>query len=110
MLNKLLNLFPTSNGEQHNFRLVPTEELPEPFDAILGHEEHLTGIMEQRHGGVSVNVLDSRLLSDKLYCRRILLQAPCGKRVTYAVILVDLDNLPEAVRQGVREEKIPFGR
>jgi hypothetical protein len=66
--------------------------------------------MERRHGGVNVKVLTSRCLSDSLYCRRILLQAPCGKCVTYAVLLANLDNLPDAVRLGVREEKIPFGR
>ena len=57
-----------------------------------------------------MKVLTSRCLSDSLYCRRILLQAPCGKCVTYAVLLANLDNLPDAVRLGVREEKIPFGR
>ena len=112
LLNKLVKLFPSKDGlfSEQLFRLVRGEDLPSPFDEILNHEDHLTATMESRHGGASVKVLDSRCLSDSLYCRRILLLAPCGKIVTFAILLADLDNLPEAVRVGVREERIPFGR
>ena len=112
MLHRLVRLFPSDDGGsfEGKFRLTSGLELSPPFDSLLFHEEHLTGVMERRHGGVSVKVLTSRCLSDSLYCRRILLQAPCGKFVTYAVLLANLDNLPDAVRVGVREEKIPFGR
>ena len=112
MLHRLVRLFPSDDGcsLERNFRLISGPDLLPPFDALLFHEEHLTGVMERRHSGVSVKVLASRCLSDSLYCRRILLQAPCGKFVAYAVLLANLDNLPDAVRDGVREEKIPFGR
>jgi hypothetical protein len=112
MLHRLVHLFPSDGGcsTEGNFHLISGSQLSPPYDALLYHEEHLTGVMERRHGGVGVKVLTSRCLSDSLYCRRILLQAPCGKFVTYAVLLANLDNLPDAVRVGVREEKIPFGR
>ena len=112
LLRRLLKLFPSKDGlfSEHLFRFVEGEDLPSPFDEILNHEDHLTGTMERRHGGASVKVLNSQCLSESLYCRRILLLAPCGKAVTFAILLADLDNLPEAVRAGVREEKIPFGR
>ena len=112
LLHRLVRLFPSDDGRtlERSFRLTSGLDLSPPFDTLLFHEEHLTGVMERRHGGVSVKVLTSRCLSDSLYCRRILLQAPCGKYVTYAVLLANLDNLPDAVRAGVREEKVPFGR
>lgn len=112
MLKRLVRLFPSRDGffSEQLFRYVKGEDLPSPFDELLNHEDHLTATMENRHGGASVKVLDSRCLSDSLYCRRILLLAPCGKAVTFAILLADLDSLPEAVRVGVREEKIPFGR
>jgi hypothetical protein len=112
MLHRLVRLFPSDDGRssERNFQLISGLDLSPPFDTLLFHEEHLTGVMERRHGGVSVKVLTSRCLSDSLYCRRILLQAPSGKFVTYAVLLANLDNLPDAVRVGVQEEKIPFGR
>ena len=112
MLDRLLHLFPSKEETltPTNFRLVSGIDLPTPYDELLFHEEHLTGVMERRHGGASVKVLESRCITDSLYCRRILLLAPCGKAVTFAILSANLDNLPEAVRAGIREEKIPFGR
>ena len=112
LLKRLLNLFPSENGNlsAKNFRFVTGVDLPAPYNELLNHEEHLTGVMERRHGGASVKVLESRCLTDSLYCRRILLQAPCGKAVLFAILLANLNNLPEAVRIGVQEEKIPVGR
>ena len=53
----------------------------------------------------------------RMYSRRIFLTAPDGsphalggQRVGHAILHTDLDRLPAAVREGVRAEKIPFGR
>ena len=56
MLNRLLVLFPDADQEfgQGLFELVANDELPTPFDELLFHEEHLPGVMENMHGGISV--------------------------------------------------------
>ena len=68
LLKRLLNLFPSENGNlsAKNFRLVTGVDLPAPYNELLNHEEHLTGVMERRHGGASVKVLESRCLTDIL--------------------------------------------
>ena len=93
-----------------DFTWVPASSIPGPFQALLVHEEHLTKVLLDMHGGLDVRVVERKYLENDIYCRRIFLVSPSGALVANAVIRVDLLKLPEAVREGVRAERVPFGK
>jgi hypothetical protein len=110
MLELLLALFP--NEKLHSgihFELIPPEQLQPRYSHLLDHNDHLTKIMQQFHGGLDVTVLESACAGN-FYSRRTLLQAPDSTPVAYAVLQADLKNLPAAVKEGIEGETIPFGQ
>eukprot|EP00290_Baffinella_frigidus_P047568 CAMPEP_0180380832 /NCGR_PEP_ID=MMETSP0989-20121125/26279_1 /TAXON_ID=697907 /ORGANISM="non described non described, Strain CCMP2293" /LENGTH=244 /DNA_ID=CAMNT_0022380381 /DNA_START=51 /DNA_END=782 /DNA_ORIENTATION=+ len=92
------------------FTWVPASSIPGSFRALLVHEEHLTKVLLDKHGGLDVRVVESKYLENDVYCRQIFLVTPSGALVANAVLRVDLLKLPEAVREGVRAERLPFGK
>lgn len=92
------------------FQWIHSSAVPGVFRSLLVHEEHLTKVLIDKHGGLDVRVVESKYLDEDLYCRKIFLIAPNGDHVANAVLRVDLAKLPPAVRDGVRAERIPFGK
>ncbi|QVL29888.1 hypothetical protein KIH39_13515 [Telmatocola sphagniphila] len=92
-------------------RMVPTEEVPEPFNRLLVHTFHMTVTVEEFYGeAVNVQVVSSQSEGD-LYLRKILLTLSKSKRVIqFGLVRIDLTCLDPAVRDAILEEKTPLGR
>lgn len=87
-------------------RMVPTEEVPEPFNRLLVHTFHMTVTVEEFYGeAVNVQVVSSQSEGD-LYLRKILLTLSKSKRVIqFGLVRIDLTCLDPAVRDAILEEK-----
>jgi hypothetical protein len=93
------------------FEVVPADQVPTPYDALLVHEYHMTVTVEAHHEDmVNVRVLDRRQVGD-WYTRKIVLELrTTGQRVLFGIVRVNLSMLPPAVRDEIVKEKSPFGR
>jgi chorismate-pyruvate lyase len=109
-LASLISLFPITGGPCE-YELVPGDEVPAPYDALLVHEHHMTVTVEAHHGSlVDVRVLDQRQ-DDDAYARRILLTLQRdGRVVQFGIMRVHLRFCSETVRQEILAGKTPLGR
>ena len=79
---------------------VPANSVPEPYKALLVHNEHMTTMMERFHGSqVDVRVL-ARRTDGTTYSRKIILVSQnTGTVVQFALAQFDLNAVSEAVRR-----------
>ncbi|EKX43305.1 hypothetical protein GUITHDRAFT_163897 [Guillardia theta CCMP2712] len=125
LLQRLTSIFPESqvvvetnilavltpcNVQDSQFHWAHPDEISVAHHKTLVHEEHLTKVLQEKHGGLEVRVEKSVFLERNVYARKIFLVSPDGTTVAHAILLAFLDRLPAAVGEGVREEKVPFGR
>ena len=107
----LSGLFYDAAGELGIFHHVDPDELPEPFAALLNHDDHMTVTMEAFHGSlVSLKVLRDTITHNR-YAREILLSRESdGEVVQYGIMQIDLDCLSAEMRQEIEAKQMPLGR
>ena len=89
--------------------LVPREDVPPPFDALLVHEEHMTTSLQRYHGTpIALEVLED-LSADNDYMRKILLTTAAKHVVEVGVARIDLQYTSDEVRAEILERKAPLG-
>jgi chorismate-pyruvate lyase len=91
-------------------RPVEGEDVPEPFQQLLVHENDMTPTLEAFHGGqLSVRVLMRRLEGDT-YARHVLLTLNgSAKPVEFGAIVINLQHFPPAAREEILQERRPLG-
>jgi chorismate-pyruvate lyase len=110
-LDELIGLFYPHPSELGQFTHCTSQECPDPYRAMLDHEEHMTVTVEKRHASpVDVEVLDSRV-TDTSYMRKIILRRQSDQRVVqYGIVRLALSALQPKVRDEIMAQKIPLGR
>lgn len=109
-LDSLFALFPPGNY-LHACEPVPAEQVPQPYQRLLVHEQHMTVTVEAHHGGpVDVKVLHVNRGGDA-YARMILLALQgSGKIVQFGIMRIHFRYCDEAVRREILAENKPLGR
>ncbi len=110
-LATLASLFYPSVAALGSFEEVPAEALPEPYQTLLAHENHMTVTVEHWHQSpVDVQVLKKHL-TEQAYARKILLARQSdGQVVQYGIMRIQYEYLADAVRQEIESEATPLGR
>ena len=90
---------------------VPHASVPEPYQRLLVHNQHMTGMMERFYqSSVDVRVL-ARRIDGSVYSRKIILATQdTGTVVQFAFMQFQLDAVSEAVRGQILSEQLPLGR
>ncbi len=90
---------------------VASIEMPEAYRTLLCHHGHMTVTLEAWHESlVNVSVLDE-VSSDLRYSRHSLLSRQTDNRIVQSGIMsIDLTQLPEAVKESIRQGSEPLGR
>lgn len=107
----LARLFFASPDELGRFEAVSERELPEIYQSLLAHDDHMTVTVEAWHNSlVDVQVLREHR-ADTHYAREsLLVRQRDGWPVQYGVVRVDLPALPEIVRLEIESHALPLGR
>ncbi|MDC0935692.1 hypothetical protein OAS39_05355 [Pirellulales bacterium] len=108
---KLIELFYSSTGALAKFEPVETEDLPEAFQSLLAHQDHMTVTIEAWHNSmVNVRVLSEHRDGD-FYSRQILLIRQRDDAVVqFGIMRIDLAGLPDIVRMEIESRALPLGR
>jgi len=110
-ISQLTSLFfsdPTDLGE---FEPVDVSDLPEGYQSLLAHNDHMTVTVEAWHNSlVDVRVLAEQREGDS-YARKILLVLQRdGSHVQFGIMRINLTGLPEIVRLEIESQALPLGR
>ncbi len=91
-------------------RLIDAAALPDPFNRLLDHTEHMTEILREFHGvALRLDVLRDRRDGD-VYAREILLRrGDDGRAVEYGAVRIALDLLAPSVVSAVLARERPLG-
>jgi len=111
LISSLTELFYPSLDELGDFAPIDPPDLPEQYQALLAHHDHMTVTVEAWHNSlVDVRVLEENRDGD-LYARKILLVLQRdGTPVQLGIMRIDLANLPEIVRMEIQSQALPLGR
>jgi chorismate-pyruvate lyase len=92
-------------------KIIPPDEVPEPYHGLLVHHHHMTVTVEAFYGRpVDVRVLEARTTGD-CYSREILLELHGSRQVVqFGVARINLACCSEPVRAAILEQKTPLGR
>ena len=109
-LSDLLTLFPAADWLRA-YEYIPADAVPEPYHALLVHEEHMTVTVEAHHGSlVDVRVLE-RIHEGDTYARKILLALQStGRIVQFGLVRIHFQYCSDAVRQEIVAGQTPLGR
>lgn len=110
-LMELVGLFFEHSADLGAFAPVAACDLPEPYRALLAHDQHMTVTVERFHGcPVDVQVLEYKS-SPPHYCRKILLTRQSdGAIVQFGIVRMDLDQVDAATRDEILARRKPLGR
>lgn len=111
LIDPLTELFYPSPSDLGEFTPVEAKELPEQFQSLLAHHDHMTVTLEAWHNSlVDVRVIKEHRAGD-FYARKILLALQRdGKPVQLGIMRIDLKGLPEIVRMEIESQALPLGR
>ncbi len=111
MEKKLCGLFYPKIEEVGLFEEVTAGDLPDQFQALLAHDDHMTVTVEAWHNSlVNVKVLGERR-DGNLYSRRIVLALQRdSKPVQFGIMRINLEGLPQIVRMEIESQALPLGR
>ncbi len=109
-LRGLLSTF-GDDGELARFVQVDGPSVPQPFNRLLVHDQHMTVTLEAYHRGpVHLSVHDSVLRNDG-YVRKITLHArPDGPAILLGIMKFDFRYCSAATREEVVAGQTPLGR
>jgi chorismate-pyruvate lyase len=110
-VSQLATLFFPAIDELGEFQGVEASELPEAYQSLLAHQDHMTVTVEAWHN----SLVDVRVLAehreDGSYARKILLALQRdGSPVQFGIMRINLTGLPEIVRLEIESQALPLGR
>ena len=110
-LHSLTQLFFDDVSKLGQFREIPVEELPSPYQELLGHTYHMTVTVENFHDSpVDVEVLEKQI-TENHYARKILLRRQSDQAVVqYGIVRLNRAAFAGEVWQKIESEKVPLGR
>jgi len=110
-LSPLIGLFFPAPADLGQFQPVEAGDLPEAYQSLLAHHDHMTVTVEAWHNSmVDVCVL-AQQREDDLYARKILLTLHRdGEPVQFGIMRINLAGLPEIVRSEIESQALPLGR
>lgn len=108
---QLTSLFYDELEELGEIEPVEAEDLPESYQSLLAHNDHMTVTVEAWHNSmVDVRVVSEHRDADK-YARKILLVLQRdGTPVQFGIMRINLAGLPEIVRMEIESQALPLGR
>ena len=111
IIDRLTGLFFDSLDELGQFEPIEESDLPESYESLLAHHDHMTVTVEAWHNSmVDVRVLGERR-DGQYYARKIVLALQRdGSIVQFGIMRIDLDGLPEIVRMEIESQALPLGR
>ena len=110
-ISKLTELFFSSLDELGEFEPVESSDLPEAYQSLLAHHDHMTVTVEAWHNSlVDIKALDVKQDND-IYSRKTLLVLQRdGSPVQLGVMRINLAGLPDIVRLEIESQALPLGR
>ena len=110
-LQTLVDLFYDDPVELGTFTETTRGALPDVYNSLLAHHEHMTVSMENHHRcPVNVEVLDKRA-TDTHYAREIVLKRSTDQVVVqYGIVRLNTQFLGAHVREEILAETKPLGR
>ena len=110
-LNVLTSLFPGGQLLIEKAEHVPAALLPEPYQQMLAHDQHMTVTMEEYHRtAVDLEIIDRRL-DDDLYARKIILtKTGTGIPVQFGIVRFNFQYVTAAIRDEIAKGETPLGR
>lgn len=94
-------------------RLTPVgaNELPEDYQALLAHHDHMTVTLEAFHGSlVDVHVKAESKQADSYARKSVLTRQSDGGPVQLGVMRIETRGLPALVREQIEQHSAPLGR
>lgn len=90
--------------------VVRASEIPEPFDELLVHNDHMTTKLRDHHGQpVALRVLDE-IHEDPFYRRKIVLTLGGTQQVVeFGVVRIDFRLIPPEARAAILQQQVPLG-
>ncbi len=109
-LESLIELFYDDPRHLGRFEHVVAADLPEPANALLAHDYHMTVTVERHHGcPVDVKVFQSRTDGDH-YSRKIALLRKTDRRVVmFGIVRMNMSMLSPKVRLEIESRQAPLG-
>ena len=110
-ISQLTSLFFPAVDELGTFEPVEASDLPDAYQSLLAHHDHMTVTVEAWHNSlVDVRVLAEQR-SDEIYARKILLTLQRDSiPVQFGIVRIQLAGLPEIVRLEIESQALPLGR
>jgi len=110
-IHAMVALFYDTAGDLGRFCEVSAEEMPNVYQRLLAHEEHMTVTVESFHSSpVDVDVQQTKESGDH-YSREILLRRKIDTRVVqYGIVRLNRSYLEPDVRAEIESQRIPLGR
>jgi len=111
VIQDLLGLFPGGGLPAGDFQPVDPAEVPQPYQKLLVHREHMTVTLEERYGTKVHLVVLERKHDRATYARRLILRAGADGPVILAGIMrIRLDVCGPEARDRIVSESTPLGR
>ena len=109
--SRLAALFFSELAEIGQFEPAALDNLPEPYQNLLAHNEHMTVALESFHKSpVTVDAL-AEWRDDASYARASLLSRQSDRAVVqFGIMRIWLADLPAAAQDEIAEKKTPLGR
>lgn len=93
-----------------DFQRIDKEDLPEPYQSLLAHENDMTPTLESFHKEKIWIRPEARYLDDCFYFREVILYLENSlKPVEFGAIVIHLENCPEEAQQSILEARKPLG-
>jgi len=110
-LDSLLGIFFEDPSSLAGFTEVTADQIPEPFQALLNHDAHMTVTVEKYHSSqVDVQVLQTEK-AGATYAREILLSRQTDQQVVqYGIVRLNFEHLGKHVQQEIESQQVPLGR
>jgi len=110
-ISQLTSLFFTDVAELGELEPVEASDLPQAYQSLLAHTDHMTVTVEAWHN----SLVDVRVLAEQQegnnYARKILLVLQRGgSPVQFGIVRIHLAGLPEIVQMEIQSQALPLGR
>ncbi len=110
-LLQLTRLFFPSLDELGQFEAVDSSDLPEAYQSLLAHNDHMTVTVEAWHNSlVDIRVLAVQSENDSYARNTLLVLQRDASPVQFGLMRISLTGLPEIVRLEIESQALPLGR
>ncbi len=110
-ISPLTDLFFPSLDELGQFESIESSDLPEAYQSLLAHNDHMTVTLEAWHNSlVDIRVLAVQSEADSYARNTLLVLQRDASPVQMGIMRINLTGLPEVVRQEIEAQALPLGR